>query len=158
VKVSLYVKQSTLAVNPQKAGKTTRTKRQIEQNQTFRIMLSSDPKLIEVNLMKMKHIIALCLVLALVLPSTALAASSSHHPAKVNIKVIHTNQPKTVTVYYSLSGVKEKLPHTWNFGDGFTCHCIHRTHIYKRHGTYKISITAKTTDGKTIRASQMVHV
>jgi hypothetical protein len=110
--------------------------------------------------MKMKQIIALCLVLALVLPSTALAASSSssHHPAKVNIKVIHTNQPKTVTVYYSLSGAKEKFPHAWNFGDGFKCHCIHRTHTYKRHITQKISITVKTTTGKTLRASQIIRL
>lgn len=123
----------------------------------FRIMLSSNSKLIEVNLMKIKHIIALCLVLALVLPSTALA-SSSHHPAKVNIKVVHSKQPKTVTVYYTLSGAAERLPHTWNFGDGFTCHCKHRTHTYKHHGTYKISITAKTTGGKTLRASKWVTV
>jgi PKD repeat protein len=107
--------------------------------------------------MKMKHIIALCLVLALVLPSTALATSSNGQPAKVGIKLIHP-RPLTVTAYYSLSGAKEILSHTWNFGDGFTCHCIYRTHTYKKHGTYTISITVKTTKGKILKAHQRVTV
>ena len=107
--------------------------------------------------MKIKHIIALCLVFALVLPSTALAASNSH-PAKLSIRVVNTNEPKTVTAYYSLSGAEEILPHTWNFGDGFTCHCIHRTHTYKHHGTYKISLTARTTNGRTLKAYKTVTV
>jgi hypothetical protein len=120
-------------------------------------MHKSQPKIRIGDMVKIKHIIALCLVLLIVLPSTALAASSSH-PAKVNIKVIHAKQSKTVTVYYTLSGAKERLPHTWNFGDGFKCHCKHRTHTYKKHGTYKISITAKTTNGKILKASKMVKV
>lgn len=107
----------------------------------------------------MKHIIALCLVLALVLPSTALGATSASasHPAKVSITVVNHGS-KTVTAYYTLTGAKEKLPHTWNFGDGFTCHCKHRTHTYKNHGTYKICISLKTTGGKTLKACKTVTV
>ena len=111
-------------------------------------------KIKRVNMMKMKHIIALCLVLALVLPTTALAASSQ--PAKVSIKVINHGQ-KTVTAYYTLTGAKE-LSHTWSFGDGFSCHCVHRTHTYKYHGTYNICITLKTTTGKIIKTCQKVKV
>jgi hypothetical protein len=104
--------------------------------------------------MKMKHIIALCIVFALVLPSTALA--SGNQPAKVNIKVVNQGH-KTVTVSYTLTGAKE-LNHTWSFGDGFTCHCKHRTHTYKNHGTYNICITLKTTAGKIIKTCKKVTV
>jgi PKD repeat protein len=107
-------------------------------------------------MMKMKHIIALCLVLALVLPSTALGATSASHPAKVSITVVNHGS-KTVTAYYSLTGAKE-VGHTWKFGDGFSCHCKHRTHTYKKHGTYKVSISLKTTSGKTLTASKLVKV
>jgi hypothetical protein len=109
------------------------------------------------DLMKIKHIIAICLVLALVLPSTAFAASNSkvQQPA-VSIKVINHGS-KTVTAYYTLTGAKE-INHTFNFGDGFTCHCKHRTHTYAKHGTYKVSISVKTTSGKTITAYKMVKV
>ncbi len=108
--------------------------------------------------MKIKHIIALCLVFALVLPSTALAAGNhAKNTAKVNINVAHP-RPLTVTVHYTLTGAKEKFPHTWNFGDGFKCHCIHRTHTYKHHGTYTISLTAKTTTGKILKAYKKVTV
>ena len=107
-------------------------------------------------MMKMKHIIALCLVLALVLPSTALGATSASHPAKVRITVVNHGS-QTVTAYYSLTGAKE-VGHTWKFGDGFSCHCKHRTHTYKKHGTYKVSISLKTTSGKTLTASKLVKV
>jgi hypothetical protein len=109
------------------------------------------------DLVKIKHIIAICLVLALVLPSTAFAASNSkvQHPA-VSIKVVN-NGYKTVTASYTFTGATEKI-HTFNFGDGFTCHCKHRTHTYKHHGTYKVSISLKTTSGKTCTAYKWVKV
>ena len=103
-------------------------------------------------MMKMKPIIALCLVLVLVLPSTALATS----PAKVAIHVVNHGS-KTVTASYTLTGAKE-VGHTWSFGDGFTCHCKHRTHTYSKHGTYKICISLKTTGGKTLTACKTVTV
>ena len=106
----------------------------------------------------MKHILALCLVLAMVLPSTAFAASNqpANNPAKVSITIVNHGS-KTVTAYYKLTGATE-LGHTWSFGDGFTCHCIHRTHTYKYHGTYTICITLKTTNGQTLKACKSVTV
>jgi hypothetical protein len=59
--------------------------------------------------MKMKHIIALCLVLTLLLPSTAFAATSSTtSPVKLNFKVI-TSPATTVTAHYTYSGPKEYI-------------------------------------------------
>ena len=98
---------------------------------------------------------ALCLIFALVLPSTAFAAGNQPTP-KVSINVINHGQ-KTVTVSYTLTNARE-LGHTWSFGDGFTCHCIHRTHTYKYHGTYNICITLKTTTGHTLKACKSVTV
>jgi len=104
--------------------------------------------------LNIKHIMALCLIFALVLPSTALAASTQ--PAKVSINVV-SHGSKTVTVSYTLKGAKE-VGHTWSFGDGFTCHCTHRTYTYKNHGKYNICITLKTTSGKTLKACKTVTV
>jgi hypothetical protein len=97
---------------------------------------------------------ALCLIFALVLPSTALAASNQ--PAKVSINVVNHGS-NTVTASYALTGATEQI-HTFNFGDGFTCHCKHRTHTYSKHGTYKICISLKTTGGKTLTACKTVTV
>ena len=97
---------------------------------------------------------ALCLIFALVLPSAALAASNQ--PAKVSIYAVN-HGPKTVTASYTLTGATEQI-HTFNFGDGFTCHCKHRTHTYSKHGTYKICISLKTTGGKTLTACKTVTV
>ena len=103
--------------------------------------------------MKIKHIIALCLVLTIVLPSTALAASNQQ---KVNIYLVNQGS-NTVTASYALQGATEQI-HTFNFGDGFTCHCKHRTHTYNKSGTYKICISLETTGGKTLTACRTVTV
>ncbi len=91
---------------------------------------------------------------ALVLPSAALASSSQ--PAQVSIHAVNQGS-KTVTASYTLTGATEQI-HTFNFGDGFTCHCKHRTHTYNKSGTYKICISLKTTGGKTVTACKTVTV
>jgi PKD repeat protein len=105
-------------------------------------------------MMKMKHIIALCLVLTLLLPSTAFAATSTASP-KPSIKVVTSG--KTATASYSYSGPKEYY-HTWNFGDGFTCHCTKRSHTYAKHGTYKVSLTLYTRDKHTYTTYKYIKV
>lgn len=97
---------------------------------------------------------ALCLMFALVLPSAALA--SSNQPAQVSIHAVNHGS-KTVTASYTLTGATEQI-HTFNFGDGFTCHCKDKTHTYNKPGTYKICISLKTTGGKTVTACKTVTV
>lgn len=105
--------------------------------------------------MKMKHIIALCLVLTILMPSTAFAATSSTATPKLTIKVVTSG--KTATASYSYSGPAERT-HTWDFGDGFTCHCTKRSHTYAKHGTYKVSMKLVTKTGKTVTAYKYVKV
>jgi PKD repeat protein len=106
--------------------------------------------------MKMKHIIALCLVLTILLPSTAFAATSSTTASpKLSIKVVTSG--KTATASYTYSGPKEYY-RTWNFGDGFTCHCTTRSHTYAKHGTYKVSLTLYTKDKHTYTTYKYIKV
>lgn len=108
-------------------------------------------------MMKMKHIIALCLVFALVMPSTAFAATST--TPKLTIKASPTSgkAPLTVSFSYTFTGAKE-LSHTWYMGTGFSCHCKHRTYTYTKPGTYTAKLVLKTTTGKTITATKKIYV
>ncbi|MDQ1255325.1 MAG: hypothetical protein QG646_4604 [Euryarchaeota archaeon] len=106
-------------------------------------------------MMKMKHIIALCLVLTLLLPSTAFAATSTATP-KLTVKVVK-NGGTTVTAYYTYSGPAERY-HQWNFNNFFKCNCNHRTYTFAKHGTYKVSIDLYTKNGKKYTAYQKVTV
>jgi PKD repeat protein len=98
---------------------------------------------------KIKHIIAICLVLALVLPSTALAATNSTPKLIIHASPTQGKAPLKVVISYTLIGANEKS-HTWYLGDGFSCHCTHRTYTYKNPGTYTITLNLKTTTGKTL--------
>lgn len=100
--------------------------------------------------MKIKHIITLCLVLALVLPSTALAATSPNASFKPSTTSGYA--PLKVTFTYtggSTSGIKS---HVWNYGDGATCQtCWHPSHIYTKAGKYKATLTVKTASGSSTK-------
>ncbi len=110
-------------------------------------------------MMKMKHIIAFCLVLSLVLPSTALAATNSNVQPKLIMHVAPTSgkAPLKVTFSYTLTGAKEAY-HTWYMGTGFSCHCSHRTYTYTKPGTYTAKLVLKTTTGKVLTATKTIHV
>ncbi len=101
--------------------------------------------------MKIKHIITLCLVLALVLPSTALAAT----PPDASFKPSTTSgyAPLKVSFKYtggSTSGVKS---HLWTYGDGATCQtCWRPSHVYTKPGKYKATLTVKTASGISTKA------
>jgi PKD repeat protein len=114
-------------------------------------------KLIKGDFMKMKNILALCLIFALVLPSTTLAASSSTPKLTIHESPTSGKAPLTVKISYTLTGAKEKS-HTWYLGDGFSCHCTSRTYTYKHPGTYTITLKLTTTTGKTLTATQKVTV
>jgi PKD repeat protein len=110
------------------------------------------------DLVKIKHIIAICLVLALVLPSTAFAASSAQTPTlKIKASKYSGTAPLTTVVSYSLTGAKE-LSHTWYLGTGFSCHCHHRTYTYTKPGTYTVTCKLKTTTGKTLTKTMKIVV
>lgn len=104
--------------------------------------------------MKIKHIIALCLVLVLVMPTTALAASP-----QLTIKSTKYSGPAplSVTVSYTLTGAKE-LNHRWYLGDGFSCPCHQRTYTYKYPGTYTVTMKLKTTTGQTLTKTMKIVV
>ena len=105
--------------------------------------------------MKMKHIIALCLVFALVLPSTALAASQ---PAlSIKSTKYSGTAPLTVTLTYTLSGANE-LTHRWYLGDGFSCPCHQRTYTYKNPGLYTVTMKLKTVTGQTLIKTLKINV
>lgn len=103
--------------------------------------------------MKIKHIIALCLVLTIVLPSTALAAVA---PAP-NLKASKTSghAPLKVTFTYTGGSKTGVTYHKWSYGDGAYCvTCWHPTHVYTKRGTYTVSLTMKNAAGsrtKTIK-------
>jgi len=107
-------------------------------------------------MMKMKHIIALCLILALVLPSTA-AATSSQPKLVMHVAPTSGKAPLKVTFSYTLTGAKE-ASHTWYMGNGFSCHCTHRTYTYTKSGTYTVKLVLKTTAGKTLIATKKIYV
>lgn len=109
-------------------------------------------------MMKMKHIIALCLVLALVLPSTAVAATNPVQPKLVmHVAPTSGKAPLKVTFSYTLTGAKE-ASHTWYMGNGFSCHCTHRTYTYTKPGTYTAKLVLKTTTGKILTTTKTIHV
>jgi PKD repeat protein len=109
------------------------------------------------DLVKIKHIIAICLVLALVLPSTAFAAAVSTPTLKIQASKYSGKAPLTTVVSYSLTGAKE-LNHTWYLGTGFSCHCHHRTYTYTKPGTYTVTCKLKTTTGKTLIKTMKIQV
>jgi PKD repeat protein len=105
--------------------------------------------------MKMKHIIALCLVFALVLPSTALAATAPN--ASFTASPTSGYAPLKVSFKYTggTTGITSKL---WNFGDGTTCKtCLKPNHIYQKAGTYKVTLTIKTAAGSSTK-SRYIYV
>jgi len=110
-------------------------------------------------MVKIKHIIALCLVLLIVMPTTAFAATNTATAKKSQVKITVT-KPSSMTArasYTCGSGIKE-VSHTFYFGDGFSCHCKHRTHTYKKHGTYTVKIVLKATNGKTYTDYKVIKV
>lgn len=112
-------------------------------------------------MMKMKHIIALCLVLALLMPSTAFAASTTKtKQAPLTIKVVQdTKNPMKVTASYKLNtALYKERNHTWYFGNEFSCHCTKRTYTFKHHGTKTIKIVLMTTKGTKLTASKTIKV
>jgi PKD repeat protein len=105
-------------------------------------------------MMKMKYIIALCLVLSLVLPSTALAAQPNS-----SFKTSPTTGYAPVKVIFTYTGGSTAgvISHVWNYGDGATCRtCWHPYHIYKKAGTYKATLTVKTAKGSSTTAHYIV--
>jgi PKD repeat protein len=108
------------------------------------------------DLVKIKHIRAICLVLALVLPTTALAAASTP-TLKIQASKYSGKAPFTTVVSYSLTGAKE-VNHTWYLGTGFSCHCHQRTYTYTKPGTYTVTCKLKTTTGKTLTKTMKIVV
>jgi PKD repeat protein len=105
--------------------------------------------------MKMKSIIALCLVLALVLPSTAFAATSPN--ASFTASPTSGYAPLKVSFKYTggSTGITSKL---WTFGDGATCKtCLRPSHTYQKAGTYKVTLTIKTAAGSSTK-SRYIYV
>lgn len=106
--------------------------------------------------MKMKSILALCLIFVLVLPSTAFAATSSPN-ASFTASPTSGYAPLKVSFKYTggTTGITSKL---WNFGDGATCTtCFHPSHTYKKAGTYKVTLTIKTAAGSSTK-SRYIYV
>lgn len=103
--------------------------------------------------------IAICLVLAIIMPTTAFAATNTATAKNSQVKITVT-KPNSMTAraaYICGSGIRE-AGHTFYFGDGFSCHCKHRTHTYKKHGTYKVRIVLKDINGKTYTNSKTITV
>jgi hypothetical protein len=117
-------------------------------------------RIIEIgDTLKIKHIIALCLVLLIVMPTTAFAATNTATAKNSPVKIIVT-KPSSMAAraaYTCGPGIKE-VSHTFYFGDGFSCHCKHRTHKYQKHGTYKVKIVLKATNGKTYTDYKVIKV
>lgn len=107
--------------------------------------------------MKIKSIITLCLIFALVMPSTALAATNPAPKLTIHASPTVGKAPLKVAVSYTLTGAKEKS-HTWYLGTGFSCHCKHRTYTYTKPGTYTVTLKLITTTGKTVTATQKIVV
>lgn len=100
--------------------------------------------------MKIKCIIALCLVLALVMPSTAFAATEK--PSS-SFKASPTSgyAPLKVKFTYTGGSTEGVTSHVWNFGDGSTCKtCWKPKHTYKEPGTYKVTLTVKNAAGSSV--------
>lgn len=102
-------------------------------------------------LVKIKHIITLCLVLALVLPSTALAATSPNASFKPSTTSGYA--PLKVTFTYTGGSTAGVISHKWTYGDGASCQtCWHPTHKYTKPGVYKATLTVKTAKGTSTKA------
>ncbi|RPJ77792.1 MAG: PKD domain-containing protein [Alphaproteobacteria bacterium] len=96
--------------------------------------------------MKIKHIIALCLILTIVLPSTALATSLPSPNFKASKTSGHA--PMKVTFTYTGGSKAGVTSHKWSYGDGATCStCWHPSHVYTKRGIYTVSLTMKNAAG-----------
>jgi PKD repeat protein len=107
------------------------------------------PKLKQVNLVKIKYIITLCLVLSLVLPSTAFAVTPT---ANFKPSVTAGYAPLKVKFTYtgSTAGV---IAHKWTYGDGASCQtCWRPSHTYTKPGTYKATLTLRTAKGSSTKS------
>lgn len=101
--------------------------------------------------MKIKHIVTLCLVLALVLPSTALAYTSPNASFKPSTTSGYA--PLKVTFTYTGGSTAGITSHIWRYGDGATCQtCWHPSHTYLKAGTYKVTLTVKTASGSSTKS------
>lgn len=108
------------------------------------------PKLKQVNLVKIKYIITLCLVLSLVLPSTALAAT---HSANFKPSVTAGYAPLKVTFTYTGGSTAGVIAHKWTYGDGASCQtCWHPSHKYTKPGKYKATLTIRTASGTSTKS------
>lgn len=112
--------------------------------------VNSNPKLKEVNLMKIKHIIALCLVFAILLPSTALAATVPNASFKPSATSGYA--PLKVTFTYTGGSTTGITSHLWTYGDGATCRtCWHPSHTYTKPGKYKSTLIVKNAAGSSTK-------
>ena len=75
---------------------------------------------------------------------------------------ITLNKPSVSGMRVQIGGeanVRLREPFTWTWGDGsVTRDDFPAGHVYKRPGTYKIKVTARTTDGRKVAASREVSV
>lgn len=100
--------------------------------------------------MKIKNIIALGLIFALVMPSTALAAVPN---SSFKTSVTSGYAPLKVTFTYTGGSTAGVISHIWRYGDGATCQtCWNPYHIYLKAGTYKATLTIKNTSGTSTTA------
>lgn len=98
----------------------------------------------------MKHIIAISLVLILLLPYTAFAATTPTTSFKPNKSSGYA--PLKVTFTYTGGSTKLVKSHVWNYGDGHTCKtCWHPSNTFTKPGKYKVSLTIKTAKGTSTK-------
>ncbi len=105
--------------------------------------------------MKIKHILAIFLILTIVLPSTALAASTPTASFKVSKNSGYA--PLKVTFTYTGGNTKLVKSHVWSYGDGHTCKsCWHPSHTYTKPGKYKATLTINTAKGKISKSTYII--
>ena len=104
--------------------------------------------------MKIKSIIALCLVLVLLMPSTALAALPN---ASFKTSTTAGYAPLKVTFTYTGGSTAGVISHIWRYGDGATCQtCWNPYHIYTKPGTYKATLTVRNASGSSTTARYII--